>query len=149
MEGGGGDGKRRFFWLFLFVVRRVGGWPRQMDCFPLQRPNRLLQTTKKPPNNLFFSPTPPTHKTPPKTPPTMERLRTALPGLRLTSFDHIYDESTDWETLYQRIAEEVCTLAAQQSVIYAVPGHPLVGETSVQLILQLARERGLRTNIIA
>ncbi len=81
--------------------------------------------------------------------PTIEPLRNALPGLRLTSFDHIYDESTDWETLYQRIAEEVCTLAAQQSVIYAVPGHPLVGETSVQLILQLARERGLRTNIIA
>jgi tetrapyrrole methylase family protein / MazG family protein len=81
--------------------------------------------------------------------PTIEPLRNALPDLRLTSFDHIYDESTDWETLYQRIAEEVCTLAAQQSVIYAVPGHPLIGETSVQLILKLAREQGLRTNIVA
>src|SRR5215470_17745913 len=78
--------------------------------------------------------------------PTIEPLRNALPDLRLASFDHMYDESTDWETLYQRIAEEVCTLATQQHVIYAVPGHPLVGETSVQLILQLARERGLNTS---
>jgi len=81
--------------------------------------------------------------------PTVEPLRNALPDLRLASFDHVYDESTDWETLYQRIAEEVCTLATQQHVIYAVPGHPLVGETSVQLILQLARERGLSTSIVA
>src|SRR5712691_10218778 len=81
--------------------------------------------------------------------PTVEPLRKALPDLHLASFDYVYDESTDWETLYQRIAEEVCTLAAQQPVIYAVPGHPLVGETSVQLILQLARERGLSTSIVA
>ena len=81
--------------------------------------------------------------------PTVEPLRNALPDLHLASFDYVYDESTDWETLYQRIAEEVCALAAQQPVIYAVPGHPLVGETSVQLILQLARERGLTTSIVA
>jgi tetrapyrrole methylase family protein/MazG family protein len=81
--------------------------------------------------------------------PTIEPLKNALPGLRLASFDHVYNESQNWETLYQRIAEEVCNLAAQQPVIYAVPGHPLVGETSVQLILQLARERGLSTRIVA
>src|SRR5207244_6211117 len=33
--------------------------------------------------------------------------------------------------------------------IYAVPGHPLIGESSVQLILHLARQRGLRTAIVA
>src|SRR5438034_6735546 len=81
--------------------------------------------------------------------PTVEPLRSALPGLRLESFDDLYDESTSWETLYQQIAEKVCVLAAQQPVIYAVPGHPLTGETSVQLILQLAQERGLTTEIIA
>jgi len=81
--------------------------------------------------------------------PTVQPLRNALPDLSLASFDHVYDESTDWEMLYQRIAEEVCTLMAQQPVIYAVPGHPLVGETSVQLILQLAHERGLSTSIVA
>jgi tetrapyrrole methylase family protein/MazG family protein len=34
-------------------------------------------------------------------------------------------------------------------VLYAVPGHPLIGEASVQLILQQARERGLSTSIVA
>jgi tetrapyrrole methylase family protein/MazG family protein len=81
--------------------------------------------------------------------PTVEPLRNALPDLHLESFDYLYNESTSWETLYQQIAEKVCALAVEQSVIYAVPGHPLVGETSVQLILQLARERGLSTDIVA
>jgi tetrapyrrole methylase family protein/MazG family protein len=81
--------------------------------------------------------------------PTVEPLRNALPDLHLESFDYLYNESTSWETLYQQIAEKVCALAMQQPVIYAVPGHPLVGETSVQLILQLARERGLNTDIVA
>ncbi len=81
--------------------------------------------------------------------PTVDPLRDALPGLQLESFDYLYDESISWETLYEQIAEKVCTLAAAQPVIYAVPGHPLIGETSVQLILQLAHKRGLSTEIIA
>src|SRR6266700_3652564 len=81
--------------------------------------------------------------------PTVEPLRNALPGLQLESFDYLYDKSTSWETLYQQIAEKICALATKEPLIYAVPGHPLVGETSVQLILQQAHERGLTTEIIA
>ena len=60
-----------------------------------------------------------------------------------------YDESENWETLYQRIATEICTQAEQQPVIYAVPGHPLIGESSVLRVLAMARERGLKTRIVA
>ncbi len=81
--------------------------------------------------------------------PTVEPLQTALPALRIESFDRLYDESEDWSTLYQQIAEEVCTLAIQQPIIYAVPGHPLIGEASVQLILHMARTRKLNTTIVA
>jgi tetrapyrrole methylase family protein/MazG family protein len=81
--------------------------------------------------------------------PTVEPLKQRYPGLRIESFDRLYDESTDWGALYQRIAEEVCTLAAQHPLIYAVPGHPLIGESSVQLILQYARERNLTTSIVS
>src|SRR5437016_5059155 len=86
--------------------------------------------------------------------PTVERLRAEITELRCESFDHYYDESQNWETLYQQIAEEVCTLAGRplreaQPVIYAVPGHPLIGEASVQRVLTLARERGLSTSIVA
>lgn len=81
--------------------------------------------------------------------PTLEALKVEIPDLRVESFDHLYDESSNWDMLYQQIAEEICTLAQQQAVIYAVPGHPLIGEASVQRVLALARERGLSTGIVA
>lgn len=88
--------------------------------------------------------------------PTLEPLRAAFPELNIESFDSYYEESVEWDTLYRRIAERVCALAEQQGaaqpeqpVIYAVPGHPMIGEASVQLMLQLARERGVATRIVA
>jgi tetrapyrrole methylase family protein/MazG family protein len=93
--------------------------------------------------------------------PTVEPLRRAFPALRVESFDAVYEQTQEWGTLYRRIAEQVCTLAEQQGqqgeqgqqgrhpIIYAVPGHPLVGEESVQLLLRMAGERGLTTHIIA
>ncbi len=81
--------------------------------------------------------------------PMVKPLQEELPTLHIHSFDHLYEESVDWSTLYQQIAEEVCTLAAQQSIIYAVPGHPLMGESSVQIVLRLAKERSLSTTIVA
>jgi tetrapyrrole methylase family protein / MazG family protein len=81
--------------------------------------------------------------------PTIEPLQAALPALRIESFDRLYDESPEWTTLYQQIAEEVCELASERPILYAVPGHPLIGESSVQLLLRLAHERHLSTTIIA
>src|SRR6266566_915213 len=81
--------------------------------------------------------------------PTVEPLKAEIPDLRIESFDHLYDESSNWDMLYQQIAEEICMLAEQQPVIYAVPGHPLIGEASVQRVLALARAGDLSTNIVA
>ncbi len=82
--------------------------------------------------------------------PIVKPLNQEIPNLRITSFDSFYDEVISWDTLYQRIAQEICTLAEQHPpVLYAVPGHPLIDEASVQLILQQARVRGLSTNIVA
>lgn len=81
--------------------------------------------------------------------PVTAPLKMELPEIQVESFDSFYDEAEDWSTLYQRIAEKLCTLAAQQPLIYAVPGHPLVGEISVQHVLKLAREQNLRTTIVA
>ncbi|HEU5377294.1 MAG TPA: nucleoside triphosphate pyrophosphohydrolase [Ktedonobacteraceae bacterium] len=81
--------------------------------------------------------------------PTVEPLRNELPDLHIESFDNFYDESDDWEKLYQRITDTVCDLATRQPMIYAVPGHPLLGESSVQLILKQARLQGLQTRLVA
>src|SRR5438552_16211571 len=71
--------------------------------------------------------------------PTVEPLRNSLPGFRLESFDYLYDESTSGETLYEQIAEKVCSLAVQQPLIYDIRGQPLIGEISVHIILQKPR----------
>ena len=81
--------------------------------------------------------------------PTVEAFKQDTPDVRIESFDRLYDESNDWTTLYQQIAEELCALAAQSPIIYAVPGHPLIGEISVQLVLKLARARSLSTRIVS
>lgn len=81
--------------------------------------------------------------------PTVEPLQQDLPDLKMLSFDNVYDESENWEQLYQSITTTVCEVAARQPMIYAVPGHPLLGESSVQLILSQARERGLSTRVIS
>ena len=81
--------------------------------------------------------------------PTIGALQQEIPDLTIESFDRLYDELENWNALYQRIAEELCTLAVQQPVIYVVPGHPLIGESTVQRVLALARERDLSTRIVA
>ena len=81
--------------------------------------------------------------------PVSEAIKQHLPDLRMESFDRFYEEAERWETLYIALAEEVCRLAEQEPVIYALPGDPLVGEASVPVILRLARERGLKTRIVS
>jgi len=71
------------------------------------------------------------------------------PDLSLHSFDHLYEEKADFAAVYEEIAARVLALGERpQGVIYAVPGHPLVGEASVQRILVLAQERGLEVRIV-
>jgi tetrapyrrole methylase family protein / MazG family protein len=81
--------------------------------------------------------------------PTTAPLQQHLPNLRIESFDRFYDESDDWQSLYQQIAEEICARAGEGPVVYAVPGHPMIGEISVQIVLRMARERKLTTQIVA
>jgi len=71
------------------------------------------------------------------------------PHLSLHSFDHLYEERADFAEVYKEIAAQVLALGERpRGVIYAVPGHPLVGEASVQRILALAQERGLEVRIV-
>ena len=72
------------------------------------------------------------------------------PHLTVHSFDYLYEEGETFAQVYQAIAEQVLALGQRpQGVIYAVPGHPMVGEESVRRILAGARERGLPVHIVA
>ena len=73
-----------------------------------------------------------------------------LPGhLRLHSFDDIYDTADDFAAVYQAIAAEVLRLGAAGDVLYAVPGHPYVGEATVTAIARGAAEAGIPLRIVA
>ncbi len=66
------------------------------------------------------------------------------------SFDHVYEAFNTFDEVYAEIARNVVALGQRpQGVVYAVPGHPLVGETSVSLILNGAREAGLSVHVVA
>lgn len=64
-------------------------------------------------------------------------------GLAYETFDSIYDRAGTFEEVYDQIATRVVEEASAGQVVYAVPGHPLVGESSVRRAIDLARSRGI------
>jgi len=85
-------------------------------------------------------------------------LRTArhpsAPGLpggpRYESFDEVYERHEAFSAVYEEIASRVLALGQRaEGVVYAVPGHPLVGEASVRIVLARATEAGLPTRVVA
>jgi tetrapyrrole methylase family protein/MazG family protein len=69
---------------------------------------------------------------------------------RLRSFDTVYRGAETIGDVYATIAERLVRLARRpRGVLYAVPGHPMVGERSVQLALARARELGIETRVVA
>ncbi len=69
--------------------------------------------------------------------------------LVLHDFDHLYETAEDFSAVYGAIAEQIVALGQRDGgVLYAVPGHPLVGELSVQGILRHARDAGLQVELV-
>jgi len=73
-----------------------------------------------------------------------------LPGhLAIRSFDDLYESAERFADVYQAIAGEVLRLGRRpQGVVYAVPGHPLMGEATVQQVLADAPKEGLSVRIV-
>ena len=72
------------------------------------------------------------------------------PHLRLHSFDCLYESEGEFSTIYEKIAAEILRLGQRpEGVVYAVPGHPLVGEETVQRILALSKDRDYEVRIVS
>jgi tetrapyrrole methylase family protein/MazG family protein len=71
------------------------------------------------------------------------------PGSSLRFFDHLYEEKDTFAEVYDEVARQIVELGRRpEGVIYAVPGHPLVGEESVQRILALATQQEISVRVV-
>lgn len=56
-------------------------------------------------------------------------------GINFHSFDEIYEAEDDFNKVYEKIVAHLVEIAEKESLIYAVPGHPMLAEKTVQLLL--------------
>ncbi|MGR3766421.1 nucleoside triphosphate pyrophosphohydrolase [Rossellomorea sp. NS-SX7] len=61
-------------------------------------------------------------------------------GVTFQSFDEIYEKHDRFEQVYEEITEVLVSRAEKGPLVYAVPGHPLVAEKTVQLLLDLHQQ---------
>ncbi|WCH47911.1 MULTISPECIES: nucleoside triphosphate pyrophosphohydrolase [Lysinibacillus] len=70
--------------------------------------------------------------------PVLEEL--AAEGVKFESFDKVYEKHDAFQPVYAEIANALIEAAAVEDIMYAVPGHPLVAEQTVQLLIAAADE---------
>ncbi|MDP9370934.1 MAG: SAM-dependent methyltransferase, partial [Chloroflexota bacterium] len=87
--------------------------------------------------------------------PTVDALAGALPAAAAwAGFDRLYERAADFDALYAAIVAELLDAAVAAAaadggaIVYAVPGHPTVGESTVARLRAAAPERGVRVRIV-
>lgn len=70
------------------------------------------------------------------------RLLEANPSATVSSFDYLYEKATSFDDLYKEMVSCLLDLATRgsKSVLYLVPGSPLVAERSVEILRREAPE---------
>ncbi|MGB5052491.1 MAG: SAM-dependent methyltransferase, partial [Caldilineaceae bacterium] len=68
-----------------------------------------------------------------------------IPGLQ--SCDDLYEQHDEFAAVYAAVVERVLAAAAKDPVVYALPGHPWVGEATTGALLAGAAEKGLTVHI--
>ena len=68
-------------------------------------------------------------------------------GVLYTSFDAVYEAYDTFEEVYETISNTLIQKAKEADILYAVPGHPLVAERTVQLLLQKGEKENVDVRI--
>jgi len=70
-------------------------------------------------------------------------------GLKVHSFDDLYEKSNSFEAVYDQIIDKVLELGRRpEGVVYAVPGHPFVAEATAPEIQRRARLEAIPVRVI-
>ena len=79
--------------------------------------------------------------------PTVDFLKAS--GLEYSSFDCLYEEKNSFEEVYNEIVKALIQKAKEKGeIVYAVPGHPWVGERTVSELICVAEKNGLIVRIV-
>lgn len=70
-------------------------------------------------------------------------------GIEYQNCDDLYEQIPAFEGVYAAIVERVMQAARAGDVVYAVPGDPLVGESTVLKLLEQAKAEGLAVTIVS
>lgn len=69
-------------------------------------------------------------------------------GVRVYSFDSLYEQFDDFNDVYEAMSNELIEKARQgKSILYAVPGHPLVAEQTTWLLLEKGKRAGTKVEL--
>lgn len=69
-------------------------------------------------------------------------------GVTYQSFDFVYESYDRFEQVYETIVQKLLEAAKKEGhIYYAVPGHPLVAEQTVQLLLKYERKQMISVEI--
>lgn len=70
-------------------------------------------------------------------------------GVRVHSYDQLYENYESYEEIYSQIVEDVLRLGRKpEGVIYAVPGHPYIAEVTAPEIARRARQDDLPFQVV-
>lgn len=69
-------------------------------------------------------------------------------GIAMESFDEVYEQYESFADVYAQIVDILFDKAEKEgNLVYAVPGHPLVAERTVQLLLEQGEAKGIQIEI--
>lgn len=79
--------------------------------------------------------------------PTVDYIKSM--DIKVHTYDFAYDKFDSFDKVYQFIAEDLIKRhEIVDEVIYAVPGHPLVAERTVNILIQLCEAQGIPIEIV-
>lgn len=79
--------------------------------------------------------------------PTVKYLKEM--GIAFQTYDEKYEKSESFDDVYSSIAEDIIKRYSEAGeVVYAVPGHPLVAEKSVEILLKLCKKQNIEAEVL-
>ncbi|MCB9420770.1 MAG: nucleoside triphosphate pyrophosphohydrolase [Ardenticatenaceae bacterium] len=69
--------------------------------------------------------------------------------VQVVSFDEVYETAVDFDAVYDQIVTQMLALGREADIVYAVPGHPFVGESTVTRLVKAAEAENVPVRVVA